>query len=199
MLLVIDNYDSFTYNLVQLFLPLYPQIEVVRHDEVSLEEIGKSNPSAILISPGPKTPSRAGISLSVIKNFHQRIPIMGICLGMQCINEVFGGKTIQAPIPVHGKTSSIYHKGRGIFRDIPTPFRAMRYHSLCISPSRQTPLKIEAQTRDGIIMGISHPLYPLYGVQFHPESFLSEHGEKMAKNFISIMEAYQYEYNEKNI
>ncbi len=188
MLLVIDNYDSFTYNLVQLFLPLYPKIEVVRHDKASIEDIEKWNPSAILISPGPKDPANAGISLSVIKRYYQEKPILGVCLGMQCINEAFGGKTIHAPLPVHGKTSCISHNATGIFQGIPSPFKVMRYHSLCISLPWSSPLKIDAQTLDGIIMGISHPIYPLYGVQFHPESFLTQYGERIAKNFLNIME-----------
>ncbi len=187
MLLFIDNYDSFTYNLVQLFLPLYSDIEVFRHDKISLEGIEGLSPQGIIISPGPKEPARAGISLSVIKRFYQRIPILGVCLGMQCINEVFGGRTIASPLPLHGKTSLIFHNGKGIFRNIPSPFRAMRYHSLCIHPAPSSPLKITARTRDNIIMGICHPQYPLHGVQFHPESFLTQYGEEMAKNFLSLI------------
>lgn len=187
MILFIDNYDSFTYNLVQLFLPMYSNILVKRHDKISLEEIEKLPIKAIIISPGPKDPMHAGISCDCIKKFYKRIPILGVCLGMQCINECFGGKTINSPLPIHGKTSKFYHNQKGLFKNIPSPIKVARYHSLCIEPKANSPLSIDGHSEDGVIMAISHPKYPLFGVQFHPESFLTEYGETIAKNFLEIV------------
>ncbi len=184
MLLFIDNYDSFTYNLVHLFLPLYPDIKVFRHDALSLEEIKRLSPHGIIISPGPKSPQHAGVSKEVIIKFYKKIPILGVCLGMQCINECFKGRTKKAPLPVHGKKNLIFHNGRGLFKGIPSPFYVARYHSLCVEISASSPLRIDALSKEGVIMAITHPSYPLFGVQFHPESFLTEHGEKIAKNFL---------------
>ncbi len=187
MLLFIDNYDSFTYNLVQLFSIMYSNITVYRHDKITLSDIKKMSPKAIIISPGPKEPKDAGISKEVIKNFYKKIPILGVCLGMQCINECFMGKTIKSPIPVHGKTSKIYHNQKGLFKNIPSPFKVARYHSLCIEMPKTSPLKVDAQSEDGVVMAVSHPDYPLFGVQFHPESFLTEYGQKLAKNFLGVI------------
>ncbi|WP_459890724.1 anthranilate synthase component II [Desulfothermus okinawensis] len=188
MLLFIDNYDSFTYNLVQLFSTLYDDIKVHRHDKITLNQIKILSPRAIIISPGPKAPKEAGISKQVICAFYKQIPILGVCLGMQCINECFGGKTTCSPIPIHGKTSKVFHNKDGLFKGIPSPFIVARYHSLCVEPAKTTPLKIDATAEDGVIMALSHPDYPLFGVQFHPESFLTQYGVQMARNFLTILE-----------
>ncbi|NLD35442.1 MAG: aminodeoxychorismate/anthranilate synthase component II [Desulfatiglans sp.] len=184
-LLVIDNYDSFTYNLVQMFMDYGLQIMVYRADRISVEEAISLKPDYILISPGPKDPAHSGISITVIERFYQDVPVLGVCLGMQCINELFGGKTVRAPVPVHGKTSQVTHKGDGIFKNIPSCFTAARYHSLMICPSDDQ-LTITAMSEDNVIMGISHPEHPLHGVQFHPESFLTEYGDMLIKNFLNL-------------
>jgi anthranilate synthase component II len=184
-LLVIDNYDSFTYNLVQMFMDYALQIMVYRADKVTIDEAISNKPDYILISPGPKDPAHSGISIPIIERFYRDVPVLGICLGMQCINELFGGETVRATVPVHGKTSMINHKGEGIFQGIPLNFVAARYHSLMIKPADH-PMVITAMSDDDIIMGISHPEYPLHGVQFHPESFLTEHGHIMVKNFLNL-------------
>ncbi len=183
-LLMIDNYDSFTYNLVQLFLLFDLDITVRRNDQVSIEEIEHMHPDYLVISPGPKAPQQAGLSNEIIRRFAGRIPILGVCLGMQCINEVFGGQTVRAPLPVHGKTTDVYHEGGNIFAGIPSPFTAARYHSLAVHQNNGT-LTVSARTEDNIIMGLYHTEHPLFGVQFHPESFLTEHGSKMAENFLA--------------
>lgn len=184
-LLVIDNYDSFTYNLVQMFMRYELNIQVHRCDKITTGQAESLQPDYIVISPGPKDPSRAGISVQIVKDFHSRVPILGVCLGMQCINEAFGGKTIRARLPMHGKTSIINHNGQGIFKDIPSPFTAARYHSLVVN-LKGSFLNVTSQTQDGIIMGISHPEYPLNGVQFHPESFLTENGFLLVENFLRM-------------
>ncbi len=186
-LLVIDNYDSFTYNLVQMFRQYALAIKVFRSDKITLEQIEKLDPAYILISPGPKDPSRAGISIELIRNFYQHIPILGVCLGMQCLNEAFQGKTVRAKIPLHGKTSWIIHDGNGIFKGLQSPFQAARYHSLIVKPDNRavlTDLSITAWSQDNAIMGLSHKKYPLHGVQFHPESFLTEQGFLLIENFL---------------
>ena len=184
-LAVIDNYDSFTFNLVQLFKPYPLKINVYRSDETSPGMLGKINPDYILISPGPKDPAHSGISIPVIQSFYKHIPILGVCLGMQCLNEAFGGKTVRAPVPMHGKVSWIHHDNQGIFQKIPTPFQVARYHSLMIEPNHDS-LHITAVTPDGVIMGISHTCYPLHGVQFHPESFMTEYGIHLIENFLRL-------------
>ncbi len=187
-LLVIDNYDSFTYNLVQMFRQYPLDVQVFRSDCIDLGQVASLAPDYILISPGPKDPMHAGISLPLIQAWYQKVPILGVCLGMQCINEVFGGRTVRSPQPLHGKTSAVYHDGRGLFRNLPTPFRAARYHSLAIQPdprALQGQLTITARTKDQIVMGISHRNYPLHGVQFHPESFLTEHGFELVESFLN--------------
>jgi anthranilate synthase component 2 len=183
-LFVLDNYDSFTYNLVQLFMPFNLKIKVCRNDKATINYVEKINPDYILISPGPKNPKNAGISIELIKKFANKIPILGVCLGMQSINEAFGGKTLKAPIPVHGKTSLIHHNGKGVLKNVKSPFKAARYHSLSVGLNTNSPLQTTAKTEDGTIMGIECPAYKLYGVQFHPESFLTEYGEIIAENFL---------------
>jgi anthranilate synthase component II len=185
-LLVIDNYDSFTYNLVQMFMPFNLQIHVHRCDMISLDQINMLLPDYILISPGPGAPSHSGISRPLIDAFFQRVPILGVCLGMQCINEVFGGRTIRAPVPIHGKTSRMSHDNYGLFKGIPSPFTAARYHSLIVDLNKNGPLIPTSYSQDGTIMGISHPHFPLHGIQFHPESFMTEHGFSLINNFLSI-------------
>lgn len=188
-LLVIDNYDSFTYNLVQMFRQYPLEVRVSRSDAIKIEQVETLAPDYILISPGPKDPAHAGISMDLIEAWYRKVPILGVCLGMQCINEVFGGRTIRSPRPRHGKTSSVYHDARGIFQGLPSPFQAARYHSLVVDPdpaALQGQLTITARTQDQIIMGISHRDYPLHGVQFHPESFLTQHGFALVENFLRL-------------
>ncbi len=182
-LIVIDNYDSFTFNLVQMFKEYDLDIRVYRNDTVTVDEIKNMHPDFILISPGPKTPGSSGISKPLISEFYKQIPVLGVCLGMQCINEVFGGKTVKAPEPVHGKRSDLFHDGKGLYRGIPSPFKAARYHSLIIE--RNSDDLIETSwTSDGIIMSIRHREYPLFGVQYHPESFMTEYGTEIISGFL---------------
>ncbi len=180
---MIDNYDSFTYNLVQLFFEFNLEVLVFRHDAVTLAEIEALKPAWLCISPGPKAPAQAGISKAAIAHFYRRLPILGVCLGHQAINEVFGGATLPAPAPVHGKTSRVFHQGRGLFAGLPAPFVAARYHSL-MAASVSPDLEVTARSEDGVIMGLSHRRYPLHGVQFHPESFLTGYGRQLAANFL---------------
>ncbi len=184
-LLVIDNYDSFTYNLVQMFLQYPLDIRVHRCDRLTLPAAEAFAPDYVLISPGPKDPDYTGISIPLIRAFCTRIPILGVCLGMQCINAAFGGGTVRAPLPIHGKTGRIHHDGRFLFTRLPSPFQAARYHSLMVQP-RSDELTITAQSEDRVIMGISHRRYPLHGVQFHPESFLTECGFDLVENFLRL-------------
>lgn len=184
-LLVIDNYDSFTYNLVQMFMHYDLEIKVYRSDMITLEQITRHEPDYVLISPGPKDPFHAGISIELIKNFYDILPIFGVCLGLQCINEAFGGRTVRAPVPMHGKTSMIQHDNYGIFEGISSPFPAARYHSLMVE-FKQTELVVTSRSPDGVIMGMSHPEFPLHGVQFHPESFLTENGFLLMENFLRL-------------
>jgi len=185
MLLMIDNYDSFVYNLVRYFEELNEDIVVYRNDEITLDIIEKKKFSGIILSPGPKEPKDAGICLDIIHNLKGKIPILGICLGHQCIGSYFGGKIVKGREPVHGKLSYIKHDGQGIFKDIKNPLRVTRYHSLIISKENlPKDIKVTAETKDGVIMGITHGVYPIYGVQFHPEAELSEEGHKLINNFI---------------
>jgi anthranilate synthase component 2 len=185
MLLMIDNYDSFTYNLVQYLAEIGQEVEVVRNDKISIEEINKLNPQYIVISPGPCTPNEAGISLSLIEAFKGEIPILGVCLGHQSIGQAFGGKIIHAQTIMHGKTSKISHNNKGVFRSIKDPFIATRYHSLVIDrESLPDCFDVTAWTDDNEIMGIKHKELAIEGVQFHPESILSEHGHDLLKNFL---------------
>lgn len=186
MLLMIDNYDSFTYNLVQYFAELGEKIEVFRNDQITVDKIAALNPDRIVISPGPCTPNEAGISLSTIDQFAQDVPILGVCLGHQSIGQAFGGKIVHAKQLMHGKTSSIYHHNTGVFRNLPNPFTATRYHSLVIErASLPDCLEVTAWTEDGEIMGIRHKTLAIEGIQFHPESILSEHGHQMLQNFLN--------------
>ena len=185
MILVIDNYDSFTYNLVQFMGELGAQMRVLRNDAFALEEIESLAPRKIVISPGPCTPKEAGLSCEVIRRCGPRIPILGVCLGHQCIGQVYGGQVVRAEKVMHGKTSMIHHDGRGIFAGIENPFEATRYHSLIVR--RETLpdcLEISAWTEDGLIMGLRHKGHPVVGVQFHPESILTAPGKRLLKNFL---------------
>ena len=187
MTLVLDNYDSFTYNLVQYLGELNEEQKVVRNDAVSLEDIRRMTPSAIVISPGPCTPKEAGISVDVIKSFGPEIPILGVCLGHQSIGAAYGGSVVRAPEIVHGKTSKIHHTGRGIFVGIPSPFNATRYHSLIVDRNTMPhDLEVTAWTENGIVMGVQHKRFRVFGVQFHPESIATEFGKDLLKNFLSI-------------
>ena len=186
MLLMIDNYDSFTYNIVQYFGELGEDVRTVRNDQITLEQIAAMKPDRICISPGPKAPKDAGISLAILREFKGKLPILGVCLGHQAIGEAFGGNVIRAKQVMHGKTSSIAHIGEGVFTDLPSPFTVIRYHSLAIERSSlPSCLEVTAWTDDGEIMGVRHKDYDIEGVQFHPESILSEHGHALFKNFLT--------------
>ena len=186
MVLVIDNYDSFTYNLVQYLGELGAEVRVVRNDAVSLEALEADPPQRILISPGPGRPEQAGVTMSVIRRFGQTTPILGVCLGHQAIGAVFGGKVVRAAVPLHGKTSTIEHDGRGVFAGLTQPFMAARYHSHVVQEDALPPeLEVSARTReDGAIMGLRHRSWPVHGVQFHPESILTGEGRRILRNFL---------------
>jgi len=185
MLLMIDNYDSFTYNLVQYFGELGEDVRVFRNDEIDLAAIAALHPDHIVISPGPCTPNEAGVSVPLIKEFAGKIPLLGVCLGHQSIGQAFGGRIVHAQQLMHGKTSMIHHKDAGVFHGLPNPFRATRYHSLVIErDSLPDCLEITAWTEDGEIMGVRHKTLPIEGVQFHPESILTEYGHEMLANFL---------------
>ncbi len=187
MLLVIDNYDSFTYNLVQYFGELGAKIVVHRNDGITLEGIEKLNPERIVVSPGPCTPTEAGISCAVIEHFGTRKPILGVCLGHQSIGQVYGGDVVRADRLMHGKTSPILHQGENLFAGLPSPFEATRYHSLIVKRDTLPDcLKITAETAEGEIMGLAHKDLPVYGVQFHPESILTSEGKNLLKNFLQL-------------
>lgn len=191
MLLMVDNYDSFTYNVVQYFGELNAKVKVVRNDEVSVEEMAADQPEYVVISPGPCNPSKAGVSLAAIKHFAGHVPVLGICLGHQSIGEVFGGKTVRASHVMHGKISPVYHNNKGVFTDLPSPFNATRYHSLVIDKNTLPDcLEVTAWTQhaDGSldeIMGVKHRELDVEGVQFHPESILTEHGHQLLNNFLT--------------
>jgi anthranilate synthase component 2 len=185
MLLMIDNYDSFTYNLVQYFAELGEEVKVFRNDEITVEDIAKFKPARICISPGPCSPAEAGISVETIKRYAGQIPILGVCLGHQAIGEAFGGKVIRAQKVMHGKTDLIHHTGAGVFKNLPDPFKVTRYHSLAIEKnSLPAVLEVTATSSDGEIMGVRHRELAVEGEQFHPESILSEHGHALLKNFL---------------
>jgi anthranilate synthase/aminodeoxychorismate synthase-like glutamine amidotransferase len=186
MILLIDNYDSFTYNLFQYISELGEEVVVVRNDKIDIDEVERMKPQRIIISPGPSTPLNAGISNDVIKHFGSRIPILGVCLGHQCTGYSYGGQIVQSEKIMHGKSSLIYHNGSGVFDGLPSPFSAIRYHSLVVQrDGLPRCLEVTAWTEDGTIMGLRHRSYPVVGVQFHPESFMTEHGKKLLSNFIN--------------
>jgi anthranilate synthase/aminodeoxychorismate synthase-like glutamine amidotransferase len=188
MLLVIDNYDSFTYNLVQYLGELGAEMRVVRNDEVTVDEIENDlRPERILISPGPGTPDSAGISLGVVERFAGKMPILGVCLGHQAIGQHFGGRVVRAPEPVHGKPVRVAHDGKTIFEDVPNDFEAGRYHSLIVGREEWPDcLEVSAESPDGLVMALRHRELPIEGVQFHPESILTEHGRKLLQNFLGL-------------
>jgi len=187
MILMIDNYDSFTYNLVHYLGELGEKVLVFRNDKITIEDAGKLNPDMVVISPGPCTPKEAGISVDLIKEFAGRIPILGVCLGHQSIGYAFGGNIVRAKRLLHGKTSQIYHDGKSIYEGVPMPFEATRYHSLLVEGSSlPDELEVTAWTNEDEIMGIRHKEYLIEGVQFHPESILTKHGKDLLRNFIRI-------------
>lgn len=190
MVVVIDNYDSFTYNLVQYLGELGVEIKVVRNDQATVDEIASWSPQALAISPGPGRPSGAGVSNEVIRRLAGKLPILGVCLGCQCIVTTFGGEVDRAPYPVHGKTSQVRHSGRGLFTGLPQPLTVVRYHSLvALAGSLPEVLEVTADTEDGLIMALKHREYPLWGVQFHPESILTEGGKRLLANFLHLSES----------
>ena len=186
MVLVIDNYDSFTYNLVQYLGELGADVRVVRNDAITPDEIAELRPTHIVISPGPGTPDDGGVSNEVIRRFGPTTPVLGVCLGHQCIGQAYGGGVSRAPRLMHGKTSSVYHNGHGLFNGVPSPFTATRYHSLIVEEALPETLAVTAFTRDGEVMGLQHREYPVVGVQFHPESILTDHGKRILQNFLSM-------------
>jgi len=187
MILVIDNYDSFTYNLVQYLGELGAEMKIFRNDKISVAEAVELNPEKVLVSPGPCSPKEAGVSCDIIREFGPRIPLLGVCLGHQSIGEVYGGNVIRAARLMHGKTSPMIHKGESVFKGLPSPFDATRYHSLIIErESLPECLKITAETADSEIMGVQHMEYPVHGVQFHPESILTENGKQLLQNFLDL-------------
>ncbi|HZS48701.1 MAG TPA: aminodeoxychorismate/anthranilate synthase component II [Blastocatellia bacterium] len=189
--LVIDNYDSFTYNLVQYLGELGADIEVYRNDQITMGEIESKAPRGLVLSPGPKTPAEAGITMETIRTFSSKIPILGVCLGHQAMGEVFGGRVVRASQIMHGKTSKVLHDGRGVFRGLDNPFDATRYHSLVVErTSIPDCLEVSATSGDGIVMGMRHKQYPCEGVQFHPESILTGQGKKMLENFLNSLDVH---------
>ena len=186
MIAIIDNYDSFTYNLVQYLGELGAKIRVFRNDVISVQELSEFKPSHIVISPGPGRPDQAGISKEVIRVLGVTLPILGVCLGHQCIGEVYGGNVVRAPRLMHGKTSAIYHKNHALFKGVPNPFEATRYHSLIVSEPLPADLELIASTVEGEVMGLAHRNLPVYGVQFHPESILTAHGKQILSNFLAF-------------
>ncbi len=186
MILLIDNFDSFTFNLVQALGSLGAELKVVRNDAITVSQVEALRPDHIVISPGPCTPREAGVSLDIIRAFAGRVPLLGVCLGHQCIGQVFGGQVVRAPVPVHGKTAAVEHQGQGLFRDMPRPFVAARYHSLVVDRATLPGCLEVTAWYDGLIMGLRHRELPgLEGVQFHPESFLTQDGKRLLANFLA--------------
>ena len=187
MLLLIDNYDSFTYNLYQYLSELGADVLVRRNDQITLNEIGDLQPERIVISPGPGNPDDAGVSVSVINEFGPRLPLLGVCLGHQCIGAAFGGNVVHAPTLMHGKSSAVFHDGKSVLHGLPSPFDAIRYHSLVVDrPTLPECLEVTAQTSTGVIMGLRHREYPIHGVQFHPESIMTVVGKDLLRNFLDV-------------
>jgi anthranilate synthase/aminodeoxychorismate synthase-like glutamine amidotransferase len=187
MLLLLDNYDSFTYNLYQYLAELGAEIEVHRNDQITFDDIKQLRPDHIVISPGPCTPNEAGLSCAIIETFGPSIPILGVCLGHQAIGQVYGGRVVRAPEPMHGKTSLMYHDEQGVFQGLPQPFEAIRYHSLIVErQDLPAVLEVTAHTEDGLIMGLRHREYPIQGVQFHPESIMTAVGKQLLRNFLAL-------------
>jgi anthranilate synthase component II len=187
MFVLIDNYDSFTYNLYHFLGELGAAVDVRRNDRVTVDEVMGLHPQGIILSPGPCDPARAGICLALIEAAAGKLPVLGVCLGHQAIGQVFGGKVIRGPVPMHGKLTAVHHRGEGIFQDIPTPFMATRYHSLVVErDSLPDCLAVTAETENGLIMGVAHRSLPIHGVQFHPESIASEHGHRLLGNFLRL-------------
>lgn len=187
MILVIDNYDSFTFNLVQFLGELGADLKVYRNDQLTVDQVRELNPEKIIISPGPCTPNEAGISMDVIREMGPTTPVLGVCLGHQAIGQVYGGKVCRAPYLMHGKVSRIKHKGEGLFAGLPAPMTATRYHSLIVDRSSlPDELEVTAETEDGLIMGMKHKTHPVYGVQFHPESILTQGGKELLGNFLAL-------------
>jgi len=194
MLLLLDNYDSFTYNLYQYLCELGAEVIVRRNDQITLAEIAALAPAGIVISPGPCTPNEAGVCNEVIRAFGPTMPILGVCLGHQCIGQVYGGRVIRAPVPMHGKLSRITHQGQGVLAGLPQPFEAVRYHSLIVERATlPADLEITAETEDGLIMALRHRRYPVEGVQFHPESILTLPGKDLLRNFLALVQARSYQ------
>ena len=186
MIAVIDNYDSFTYNLVQYLGELGAELQVFRNDVITIEQLAALQPDRIVISPGPGVPSDGGVSNEAIRTFTGKVPILGVCLGHQCMGAVFGGVVKRAPKLMHGKTSPIYHTGQGLFDGLPSPFEATRYHSLIVEEPLPDCLEVAAFTLEGEVMGLRHRQHPTFGVQFHPESILTQHGKQLLKNFLAM-------------
>jgi anthranilate synthase component 2 len=196
--LVIDNYDSFTWNLVHLIGPLVSAIDVRRNDEITPDEIRRRRPDAIVLSPGPCTPSEAGITLDVVRELGSEIPLFGVCLGLQAMGQALGGEVVRSPVPMHGKVSEVRHNGEGVFRGLNGPFEATRYHSLIVD-RRTCPedLQVTAETADGLVMAASHRSLPIHGVQFHPESIRSQHGALIVRNFLDLAAAWNRDRRDK--
>ncbi len=194
-ILVIDNYDSFTYNLVHYLGELGAGTRVFRNDRISMDQIRDMNPGAIVLSPGPCTPSEAGICVRLVRELGAGVPIFGVCLGLQSIAVAYGGKVVASPTLMHGKVSPIRHKRQGVFDGLPSPFNATRYHSLCVGENLPAQLEVTARTDDGVIMGMQHRTHPVHGVQFHPESIQSEHGHELLKNFMALAEKFNRNRN----
>ncbi len=186
-MILIDNYDSFTYNLMHFLGELGVEVVVKRNDAITVDEVLEQAPPAVVLSPGPRDPDRAGICLALVERAAGRLPVLGVCLGHQAVGQAFGGKVVRAPCVMHGKLSAIHHRGEGVFADLPNPFEATRYHSLIVErESMPDCLEITAETEDGVVMGVAHREFPIHGVQFHPESIASEHGHALLRNFVSI-------------
>ena len=190
MILLIDNYDSFTWNLVHYLGQLGAEVSVIRNDAISIEEVEQRSPRAVVLSPGPCDPDKAGICLELVRRLGSRLPILGVCLGHQTIGQVYGGRVVRASAPMHGKVSLVHHSGSSVFHGLPEPFEATRYHSLVVERATLPDvLSVTAETDDGTIMGLAHKTFPVHGVQFHPESIATQHGHALLRNFLDLAQA----------